>query len=89
MNLENKIALITGSTRGIGKSIAKLFVQNGATVIICGRNIENSKKTIEEIANENTLKGLFAKEILEEIKNKNYDEEIIEQALEMGMEILE
>ena len=52
MNLENKIALITGSTRGIGKSIAKLFVNNNATVIICGRNIESSKKTIEELSTE-------------------------------------
>lgn len=52
MNLENKIVLITGSTRGIGKSIAKLFVKNNATVIICGRNIESSKKTIEELSTE-------------------------------------
>lgn len=52
MNLENKIALITGSTRGIGKSIAKLFAKNNATVIICGRNIESSKKTIEELSTE-------------------------------------
>ena len=52
MNLENKIALITGSTRGIGKSIAKLFAKNNATVIICGRNIESSKKAIEELSTE-------------------------------------
>ena len=50
MNLENKVALITGSTRGIGKSIAKLFAKQNATVIICGRNIESSKKTIEELS---------------------------------------
>ena len=52
MDLENKVALITGSTRGIGKSIAKLFAKNNATVIICGRNIESSKKTIEELSTE-------------------------------------
>ena len=54
--------------------------------------IKNSTKpnyNIENLIKENTLKGLFAKEILEEIKIKNYDEEIIEQALELGMEILE
>jgi hypothetical protein len=54
--------------------------------------IKNKTKpnfNIEEISKENTLKGLFAKEILEEINNKNYDEEIIELALEIGMEILE
>ncbi len=54
--------------------------------------IKNKTKpnyNIEEISKENTLRGLFAKEILEEIKNKNYDDEIIENALEIGMEILE
>ena len=44
---------------------------------------------IEKIANENTLRGLFAKEILDELKNNQYDKEIIEKALEIGMEILE
>ena len=44
---------------------------------------------IEKISKENTLKGLFVKEILEEMKQKNYDEGIIEKALEIGMEILE
>ena len=32
--LENKIALITGSARGIGRAIVELFCQEGATVII-------------------------------------------------------
>lgn len=39
--LENKIALITGASRGIGKAIAELFYQQGATVILSDiRNYE-------------------------------------------------
>ncbi|MEI7526611.1 MAG: SDR family oxidoreductase [Mariniphaga sp.] len=34
MRLENRIALITGSARGIGKSIAELFHKEGATVLL-------------------------------------------------------
>ena len=44
---------------------------------------------IEIIAKENTLKGLFVKEIISEMEKKQCDEEIIEKALEIGMEILE
>lgn len=47
---------------------------------------------LEKIANENTLKGLFAKEMLEKLKQPNMTEEekeIIEKAIEIGMEALE
>lgn len=57
--------------------------------IIKIKNETKPNYNIEEIAKENTLKGLFAQEILDEIKNQNYDKETIEKALEIGMEILE
>lgn len=36
MKLKNKIAIITGSTRGIGYAVAEAFIKEGATVILCG-----------------------------------------------------
>jgi 3-oxoacyl-[acyl-carrier protein] reductase len=37
MRLAGKTAIITGGTRGLGESMANLFADNGANVIICGR----------------------------------------------------
>lgn len=46
MDLENKCAIITGSTRGIGFSIAQALVQEGANVVISSRHPENIKTAI-------------------------------------------
>jgi len=47
--LDNKVALITGSTRGIGKSVAELFLKNNAKVVICGREKENAVTVVNEL----------------------------------------
>ena len=37
--LQNKIAVITGANRGIGKSVTEIFAKNGANIIACMRSI--------------------------------------------------
>ena len=55
MNLENKVAIITGSTRGIGNSIARLFLENNAKVVICGSTEENALKAVNKMKEELNL----------------------------------
>ena len=73
--LEGKVALITGATSGIGEACAKLFSDEGATVLIVGINEEqginvekeiNSSKRIArscfvkcDVTKEDDIKGLY------------------------------
>lgn len=50
--LENKVAIITGGTRGIGLETARLFKENKAEVIVFGSKEESVNKAIETLKNE-------------------------------------
>ncbi|NEW78679.1 MAG: 3-oxoacyl-[acyl-carrier-protein] reductase [Gelidibacter sp.] len=56
--LENKTALITGATRGIGKGIAQTFAKHGANVAF---TYSSSVEAAEALENELTLYGVKAK----------------------------
>ena len=67
LNLKNKIALITGSSVGIGKAVAEQFAKEGVDLIMCSRN----KNNIEKVANElQTKYSIKAKGLSIDLTNK-------------------
>ncbi len=81
MQLKNKIAIVTASTRGIGLETALVLAKNGATVYLAARN--------EKLANEIIKKhnDLKLKYIYFDIENENSIEEAIKQVYSLEKEI--
>jgi 3-oxoacyl-[acyl-carrier protein] reductase len=49
MLLRDKVAVVTGSATGIGHAIAKLFAENGASLLLLDRNAEGNRQTASEL----------------------------------------
>jgi len=74
LRLFGKVAIITGGSRGIGFAIAKIFVENGANVIITSKDSKRLENAVSQLSN--TI-GIIA-----DIRDENDVKKVVEQTIE-------
>lgn len=76
VNLNNKVALVTGAASGIGKEVAIKFAQNGAKVAIADLNIDKANEVAAELTKNHQVEAMgVAMDVSnEEQVNKGVDE---------------
>jgi NAD(P)-dependent dehydrogenase (short-subunit alcohol dehydrogenase family) len=60
MELDNKVALVTGGTAGIGLETARLLARGGAHVIISGRDVAKGKAGVESLGDSGNVRFVQA-----------------------------
>lgn len=58
LGLKGKVALVAGSSEGLGRAIAFQLAAEGASLVLCARGEKQLRKTLDEISNEHKAKVL-------------------------------
>jgi len=72
LGLKDKVALITGASRGIGKACALILAEEGCSVAICGRNQETLDEAADEIRTKGTEVLTVQVDVTKSENNKNF-----------------
>lgn len=93
MLFENKVIIITGASRGIGKSIALKLAKEGANIVIAAKSVEEDPRlggTIYQTANEVELNGGKALAVQCDIRNDEQIASLVQQTVEKfgGIDVL-
>lgn len=77
MRLKNKIAVVTGSGSGLGKSIAMRFADEGATAIIVDVNEQNMATTVAEIESRGGKAQGYRVDVTDQRALRDFMEELV------------
>ena len=77
MQLEGKVALVTGGGKGIGRAMALLFAQEGASLALTGRN-----DNIERVADEIIEQGGQAMAVLADVSDEPGVEQVVSAVID-------
>ena len=76
-SLKDKVAVVTGAKRGIGKAIAVTFAEAGADVVVCGRNLDE----LEEVTSEIRALGRRSLALKTDVAMKNEVTSLVERTI--------
>ncbi len=81
-DLSGRVALVTGGSKGLGKAMARVFVEAGADVVISSRHEDELKKTQAEIQDGTKAKVVY---VVADMTNRDQVKGLAERTLaEMG-----
>ena len=79
MRLENKVAIVTGASSGIGAVTAELFAAQGASVVLVARRIEKLNQVANNIRNKNGTVKVIQADVTSEDECKRIISETIDE----------
>ena len=77
--LQDKVAIITGASRGLGKAFALRFAEEGAKLLLTTTSLERAKGTVDEIKAKGTEVAIMEADIAQESDTQKIAEKVMQE----------